>query len=540
MFNIWNNNDGNFIIGGKMKKKKKTSLKIIDNNIFKMLIISLLSLSVGLLSIYLMIGEINIFYKIITFIGSFIISYYFINKNYKEIVNKIKINKKYLFISLIASGIIFYELTISINNDVIMRFFNIKEIYYISFLGLYFIINLVLIEFKDWLYKFIKEMDTFEKKSFIIISIILFILLWVLYSNKVNFYHDYNVVYSIDSGDVYDKQFSQIHYYEIRHPLTSVLTFPVYAIVKFIFSTELEPVVMQFINSLLLLLTGYELKRLTKNKWVFIFYMLSFTSLLFMVFFEKYILSTFLLVTYLYNMFIEKKDGYKALIFAIGTLPTNIFIIIMEFFKKLRLKQRFENITTIIILAGLIVVVTGRIPGISSCVYDLGRDRGFYGGEEYTFLERFNSTTKMIETSLIAIPSEETTLTSLDGIDYQALFWKDITKCVSIVGLIILGIMALGIKDIIKKKKTIYYSFISGIVFAFILFVVLSWDIPESPLFTLCFSWAIIPLFIYGCEKIFNLVKLNTRYYKYIYICLLIVMSSINIYQFIDIYNYIQ
>lgn len=520
--------------------KKKLDLQIINNNRFKILIISLLSFCGGLLSLYLMIGEINIFYKIITFIGSFIISYYFINKNYDELVNKIKMNKKYLFISLIACGIIFYELTISIDNDIIRRFFNIKEIYYISFIGLYFIISLVLIICKDWLYKFIKEMDTFEKRSLIIISIILFVLLWVLYSNKVNFYHDYNVVYSIDSGDVYDKQFSKIHYYEIRHPLTSVLTFPVYAIVKFIFSTQLEPVVMQFINSLLLLLTGYELKRLTKNKWVFIFYILSFTSVLFMIFFEKYILSTFLLVTYLYNMFIEKKDGYKALVFAVGTLPTNVFIIIMEFFKKLKLKQRFENITNIIILAGLIVVITGRIPGMSSCVYDLGRDRGFYGGEEYTFLERFNSTTKMIETSLIAIPSEEQTLTSLDGIDYQALFWKDITENVSIIGVIILGIMSLGIKDIIKKKKTIYYSFILGIVFSFILFIVLSWDIPESPLFTLCFSWAIIPLFIYGCEKLFKLFKLNTKNYKYIYVCLLMIMSAINICQFINIYNYIQ
>ena len=60
MFIIRNNNDGNFIIGGKMKKKKKISLQVLDNNKFKILIISLLSLSVGLLSLYLMIGEINI------------------------------------------------------------------------------------------------------------------------------------------------------------------------------------------------------------------------------------------------------------------------------------------------------------------------------------------------------------------------------------------------------------------------------------------------------------------------------------------------
>ena len=56
----------------------------------------------------------------------------------------------------------------------------------------------------------------------------------IILQNKINFYHEYNVVYSIDSGEVYDVYMPDPHYYDIRHPLTSVLTFPVYAIVDFI------------------------------------------------------------------------------------------------------------------------------------------------------------------------------------------------------------------------------------------------------------------------------------------------------------------
>jgi len=488
-----------------MNNIKRINFKnIIDNNKFKIIIVTIFAFSSSLLSLYLMIGIINSIYKFITIIGTFIISFWYFYKNYKDIIKLIFNNKKYATILFIASIMIFYEFTHQDNmNDVMMRFFNLKGFYYISFLGLLLVINLVGIYIKDWLLNFIKNMDFFEKKSYIIISVIVFLALFILYSNKVNFYHDYNVVYSIDSGDVYDKYFSNAHYYELRHPLTSVLTFPVFAIVKFIFNENLQPVILQFINIQLLILVGFELKRLTNNKWVFIFYMSSFTSILFMLFFEKYILSTFLLVTYLYNIFINKKDGYKTLIFSIGTLPTNIFIGIMEFFKKISITYKMQNINKIIFLVVITIIVTGRISFISTFISDLGMNRDMFGPKDYTIIEKFNSTTKMIEQSLIALPSAEKTLISLAGVEYKAYFWKDITGNVSYVALLILAIILLGVKDIFIKKKTIYYSFLLGLAFSFVLFMFFAWDIPESPLFTLCFSWAIIPLFIYGCEKLF-------------------------------------
>jgi len=237
-----------------MNNIKRINFKnIIDNNKFKIIIVTIFAFSSSLLSLYLMIGIINSIYKFITIIGTFIISFWYFYKNYKDIIKLIFNNKKYATILFIASIMIFYEFTHQDNmNDVMMRFFNLKGFYYISFLGLLLVINLVGIYIKDWLLNFIKNMDFFEKKSYIIISVIVFLALFILYSNKVNFYHDYNVVYSIDSGDVYDKYFSNAHYYELRHPLTSVLTFPVFAIVK--------PLYFESTTEVLVLSNGVALK----------------------------------------------------------------------------------------------------------------------------------------------------------------------------------------------------------------------------------------------------------------------------------------
>ena len=67
--------------------------------------------------------------------------------------------------------------------------------------------------------------------------------------------------------------------------------------------------------------------------------------------------------------------------------------------------------------------------------------------------------------------------------------------------------------------------------------MILNWAVHESPLFSICFSWSMIPLFIFGLEKIFSLLKINKNNYKYIYMIILLIISSININEIINICN---
>lgn len=520
---------------------KKINLNF--NNIInlKNIIILLFSISCGLLSIYLMIGEVDNVFKIITFLGTFGLSIYFIGKNYDKIIKLILKNKLLTIVSLFASIIIMYELVVNLRDvSVTSRVFNVNKIYPFCYFGIFLIITIISIKIKDWLNKFVKQMDKFEKRAYIITSVIVLILLVFMYLNKVNFYHDYDVVYSMDPGTVYNKHWANPHYYDIRHPLTSILTFPVYAIVDFLCGDNIKPIALQFINVQLLIFIGLELKRLTKNKWVYIFYMLSFSSIIYILFLEKYILSVFLMVTYMYNIFINKKDSYGLLIFSIGTLPTNLYIMVTEFCKKMSFTKKAENLLKISALAMVAVLLTGRLPFIKTAFTDIVDNSYAFGTEQYTLINGFNSTTKMIESSFMALPSGEHEILAFKGGMQKVWIWDDITDSVSYVGLLVIFIIIIGIVDIIKGKKKIYYPLIASFIFSFILFMVLGWDIHESPLFAICFSFAIIPLFIYSLEKIFKILKIKPNYYKYIYLTLLLIMTIVNIPEIINIYNYIN
>lgn len=510
-----------------MKNRKKKFYKLINNPILKKIIIFFCSLSISLLSIYLMIGSLINPLKLITFTITFICSIVYLYKNYNDIFKQFKSNEKCCFIGLLLGTIIFYELAITSNIE--YKILNINSIYYFSFLGLVFITILFIIKIKEWLKKFIKSMDDFEKKTYIITSIIMFVILVILYLNTNYFYLQYDNVYSIDSGWVYKHILVDAYYYDIRHPLMSILTFPVYAIVNFIFSSHLTPIILQFLNIQLLILIGLILKRMTKNKFVYVFYMLSFPSILFSLFLEKYILCIFLVVVYLYDIFINKRSNNKLLAFIVGAMPTNIFIVASEFFRKNKFKDKIKNIINIGIISILIFVLAGRIHCLVNGYDEMKHMKDTFGTNNFTIAEKVNSTTKMITHSFIALDSHS------NGNTYN---WTNITNSISYLGLAIIIVILFGFKNIYKTKNKVYFSFILSFVFSLILIMVLNWSVHESPLFSICFSWAIIPLFINGLEKIFCLLKINKQNYKYIYYVILLIMTTINISQVINIFKF--
>lgn len=510
------------------KKKLSKFCKLIDNSIIKNIIIFICSASISLLSTYLMIGMVTKKLKFITLIITFLFSIIYLHKNYDNIIDKFKTNKRWCIISFIQSLIIFYMLSVTSNIE--NKILNNELIYYASFVGLTFIITLCVIKIKDWLKKFINLMDNFEKKAYIITSLITIFMLLILYLKTDFFYLQYDKVYSMDSGWVYNNILPDVYYYDIRHPLMSIFTFPIYAITSFIFSSKLVPIILQFLNIQLLILIGLELKRMTKNKFVYIFYMLSFPSILFSVFLEKYILCVFFVVTYLYDIFINERSNNSLLTFIVGIMPTNIFIAASEFFRNNKFKDKIKNIIKIAAISVLIFIISGRIHCLVNGRQEIEIMRNSFASNKLTITEKFNSTTKMIEHSFIALDSNK-------NIEKDIYIWNDITNNISYIAIVIVIIILLGFKDIFKTKNKVYYSFILSFVFSIILFMVLNWSVHESPLFSICFSWSIIPLFILGLEKIFSLLKINKNNYKYIYIVIFLIITTININGIINICN---
>lgn len=514
-----------------MNKYKKIFSKIdelLDNSIVKNIIIFTCSISISLLSVYLMIGKITRELKYITLIISFLFSNVYLHKKYNNIINKIKINNKCCIVGVIQSSIMFYMLIITSNIE--HRIFNVEFIYYTTFIGLTLITTLIIIKFKDWLKEFIQEMDVFEKKAYIITSLVTLTLLSAVYLTTDYFYIQYDKVYSMDSGWVYNNMFANIYYYDIRHPLMSILIFPLHATINFIFSNHLTPIILQFFNIQFLILIGLELKRMTKNKFVYIFYILSFPSIIFSLFFEKYILCVFLIVTYLYNIFINERSNNELLTFVVGVMPTNIFIAASELFRNTKFKEKIKNIINIGFISIFIFVLSGRIHCLVNGYDEIKRMKNSFATNELTIIEKFNSTTKMIEHSFIALDSHK-------DINEDIYIWSNVIENVSYIAIVIAIVILFGIKDIYKTKNKVYFSFMLSFIFSIVLIMILNWSVGESPLFSICFSWAIIPLFIFGLEKIFSLLKINKNNYKKIYIVILLVISIKNINEIINIYN---
>jgi len=131
---------------------------IINSKMFMVIVMVLMSFSISLLSLYLMIGKVTEILKYITLLVSFMCSYIYLNKNYKDIFKMIRDNKIYSIISLIFSMIIFYELMrIPLIDEVKLRFFNISWFYYFIFPGLSLVFTIFFIWIKEWFIKFFKR-----------------------------------------------------------------------------------------------------------------------------------------------------------------------------------------------------------------------------------------------------------------------------------------------------------------------------------------------------------------------------------------------
>lgn len=498
-----------------MKKNKI----IKDYNM--LILIFLFSLSLSILSCYLMIGKINRILKLLTAIISFTFGIIYFYKNYEKIKKQIVKNNKNNIFTFIISLIIFFELKNTEN--LVNKIFGIKILYYFTFPILFLIITLVYINIKKWIIKFIDNMDTFDKKAYKITSIITLIILFLIYSSTDYFYIQFDKFYSIDSGWVYGNIYPDSFYYDIRHPLMSIITFPIYSIVNFLFSSNLKPIILQYLNIQMLIIVGLELKQLTKNKYVYLFYILSFPTILFSIFFEKYVLCVFLMTTYLYNFYINKKDNALLPVLIGGLMPTNAVIAITEFLKNKNLKKR---IVKIVLTTIVVIILSGRIQSLIYGFIEILEMKSNFSTTSYSIFEKINATLKMIEQSFIGLSS---------SFQNGKFWWDNVCDNVSLVGFIVTFIIILSIIDIIKQKNKAYLSFLIMFIFSFILFIVLEWSVHESPLFSICFSWSIISLFIFGLDNILLKLNVDKKYIKYIYNSLLIIMIFVNIYRIFSI-----
>lgn len=482
----------------------------------------------------------------ITSIVSFVVAIYFWQKTHTETINECKKHKILSLIYVVLACIVWarlysilgVELKHKYDNALILnpyrlRFF-VLSIFSIIYLGVFICIKL-----KEYILKFYKSLDDWDKKAYAISTVILFGLVVILYNISANWYLQYDKVYSLDSGWCFANIFPRPNYYDIRHPILSIFTFPIFAIidtfVKLLFSGNLvntvEAIMLQFVNVQLLILIGLNLKKLTNSKMTFILYMISFPTIVYSMFFEKYQICVFLLVMYVIAMCNNSKKTSKALLIsAAGCMPTSCVIGILELITSDTVKEKLIRIGKIIISTILVFIVLGRLWVFRFGLSEITEKRDNFSNQTFTLKERTVATFNMIQSSFTALPSDIIT-TEKGAIKY---WWNAIGTKLSIESLAIVAIIIIGI---ISNRKKLFVKIASiWNIFAFVLFAILNWSPQESPLFSIYFSWSLVPLFVMGIDFIINKLKLNRNV---VYGILVFFILIINITTMFDIQNFL-
>ena len=497
----------------------KLNEKLKEISLFKILLAIIFSISFSCLSIQLMTIKNENLLIILTTIISFPCGMFLFLYTFNYIKNNIEKNEKLLYVFLLLISIIYFGFC---------KFQTVISLTLISAIALIYIGILIGYNIEKWIVDFYKEMNSWDKKAYVITSIICAISITVLYINNQGWFLQYDKVYSIDSGWCFKRIFPLYTYYDIRHPLLGVFAFPIYTLASFpnlFFDSEnllvCNAIIMQFINSQFLIIIALELKKILNNKHVFITYMISFPTILFLLFFEKYQLCIFLLVTYVYQINKNKDTGKMLLISSFGLMFTNAFAGISEFFTKSKVEEKVLNVMKIMVISISMLICCGRISCFKYGIKEIQEMKLCFAAKEYSFKEKLFSTTNMFDNTIFALPSEY---------ENRIYLWKDILNNISYIGIAIILICFLGF--CVNRKKMYSKIFISWTGFASILFFILNWSVHESPLFSIYFSWAVIPLLIMGIDYIIKKLRIKRII---IYIPLYIAMITINIVEIINI-----
>lgn len=234
---------------------------------------------------------------------------------------------------------------------------------------------------------------------------------------------------------------------------------------------------------------------------------------------------TFLLVLYVHQRCMEEKNPEANIILATGAMSTSLFLASNELLCKEPWKDKIQRFCRILLQGIALLVCTGRIHLLNpwTLLSEAGSMAKGFGLKGLTIGECAVSFDKMVQGSFWALSSAVTA-------DAKYYLWVDLLEKISVFSILLLFIIVLGM---IVSKKDYFVKFCTiWIIFAVVLFFMFQWSVHESPLFSIYFSWALIPMFQRGLQFIVDKLEWNE---KVVYGTILISMLVVNILNIVDI-----
>lgn len=373
-------------------------------------------------------------------------------------------------------------------------------------------------------------MEQRDKRLYLWAAVALSCLVIVFYKLEPQWYLQYDKVYSIDSGWVYKNLYPQMSYYDIRHPILGVVTFPLWALIRdglrLFVPAHLLPglcvTCVQLVNVQLLLLTGAMIAELSKSRWTFPLYLCCLPTLTFTMFFEKYQMCVFLLVLYAYLICKKKEHTELSLTMATGAMPTSVLLFANELFIKEPFGQKARRALQTAACGVLVLVCAGRAHLLApqTLLAEMANMAQIFGLKDLPIVERAASFVNMVQGAFVPLASNS-------GEKY---LWADVTHSVSLIGCVLLVVILIGM--VAERGDSFVRLCAVWTAVGAVLFGVVQWGVGESPLFSVYFGWALLALFQKGLQWIAG--KLRWRE-GVVYPAVLAVMLVVNAWTMMDI-----
>lgn len=385
---------------------------------------------------------------------------------------------------------------------------------------------------RGFLAEFWDGMGQTQRKTYVLLTVISSVLIFILYAENPQWYLQYDQVYSIDSGWAYQSILQNPFYYDIRHPFLNVFAFPLWATVHFVLRIFVPGQLLdtmcasciQIINVQFLLLTGFMIEKLSKSRAALFLYLASSPMIIFSVFLEKYQFCVFLLMLYIYRRCTEKKNPEADLILACGSMATGFFLAATELLFKESWKIKAQRLFRIAAQGVALLICTGRIhllnPG--TLWAEVSAMAHAFGFKSFSAWECFISFAKAMQGSFWGLSSA--------AMEQSQYVWTNLLSGISVLNVLLIAIIVAGL--VICRTDSFLKICGAWVVFAVILFMGFQWSVHESPLFSLYFSWAFIPLFQKGLQFVTEKLAWNE---KIVYGIVLSSMIAVNILNIIDI-----
>lgn len=379
-----------------------------------------------------------------------------------------------------------------------------------------------------------------DRKLYLALTLAASIVILAAYIMEPPWYRQYDRVYSIDSGYYLQKMYPLASYYAIHHPTLSILTFPLWAVIHtvlgwFVPAQLLDVLCIscsQIIHAQALLVIGFLLERLTGSRWTRMLYFASFPTLLFTMFPEKYQFAIFFLVLYAYYSCREDGMARGSFILAAGAMSTSAFLYANELLSGKPAASKVKSFFKTFLAGVAFLICSGRIhllypPTLWNEVSHMARS----GRVSNPIVNCFFSLTHMVHGSFLS-SSSVITLNQTRDLSY---LWTDNLGSPPAIGLAIIAVIVLGIfvnyKDPFIKLCSVWAGF------SIVLFLIFQWSVHESPLFSIYFSWALVPLFQKGFQALVERFHWKERA---AYGALLILILAINLATLVDIGMFLE